>query len=105
MKHTYQVIEDNGGGLHLFIFDQNDKVIRGISNLEYLSHEDFMACINDLDNGSDGSDWEGQYGDPQAIYDEFNSSDFGSEVVGNESRTWPERMGRAAQIAYGVDGD
>lgn len=105
MKNTYQVIEDNGGGLHLFIFDENNKVVRGFSNLEYLSHEDFMDCIDGLKNGDDGSTWEGQYDDPQAIYDEFNESDFGSEVVGNESRIWPERMGRAAQLAYGIDED
>lgn len=103
MKTNYQVIEDNGGGLHLFIFDENDSVIRGFSNFEYLSHEDFILNLDALKGGDDGSDWEGQHDNPQAEYDNITSSEFGWVLVANESRMWPERMGRAAQMAFGIE--
>ncbi len=100
MKHSYQVLEDNGGGMFLFFFDENDKVVLGIENIEY-------AEPGDLDNITldEASGWESQLNDPAKAYKSITRYEFGWEVVADENGTYPDRMGGAALILFRVSED
>lgn len=104
----YQVIEDNGGGLHLFVW-------RG-RTMVYASHDHEYrpgSLVNDdlpaLEAGDDTSTWEGASSTPQDDYDNLTSYEHGWEIVaegGVERRKlYPGRMGRAAQLEFGVTDD
>jgi hypothetical protein len=97
-KMTYQVIEDNGGGLFIFFFDGNDSVVLGVENLEF-------AQPGDLDNPSlsEAKSWDSQLDNPQAHYDDITGRQFGYEVVADQHGVYPSRMGRAAQIIFRVE--
>ena len=47
-KNSFMYIEDNGGGLHLFVFDVNDKVVGGITNLEYAGEGEWDAVKDSM---------------------------------------------------------
>lgn len=104
----YQVIEDNGGGLHLFVF-RGRKVAYASSGHEYrpgsLTNDDLPA----LENGDDTSTWEGASSTPQADYDNLTSYEHGWEIVAEggvgRRKIYPGRMGRAAQEEFGVTDD
>lgn len=104
----YQVIEDNGGGLHLFVF-RGHRVAYASSGHEYrpssLVNDDLPA----LEDGDDTSTWEGNVDNPQAAYDELTSYEHGWEIVAEGSvgrrKIYPGRMGRAAQLEFGVTDD
>ncbi|MHC4195611.1 MAG: hypothetical protein ACYSQZ_06675 [Planctomycetota bacterium] len=86
----YQVIEDNGGNMYLFFFNEG-KVILGLPG--------------DLDNISfnDALDWDNPLSDPQAVYDNIISYEFGWDVVADQDGIYPDLMGRAAQIVYHIE--
>lgn len=102
MKPNFQIIESNAGHLLAFLFNRNNKVIRGIENLEYLSHADFMLNFNALKDGDDAEDWEGQIHNPAGVYNNIRL-DFGYELIADQSKTYPDKMGRAGSIAFGID--
>jgi hypothetical protein len=91
---TYQVIEDNAGGMYLFFFDGN-KVILGVENIEFVTP-------GDLDNVTldEAKTWDSQLDNPQSHYDNITSYEFGWQVVADQNGIYPAAMGRAAQIAY-----
>lgn len=100
----YQVVEDNGGGLHLFVF-RGRKVIAGFSGYEY-NVGNLSTDMNALESGGSTADWEGQMDTPQAAYDNLTGYQYGWQVVaeggkGNR-KLHKARMGRAAQIEFGV---
>lgn len=96
-KYNYKVIEDNGGGMYLFFFDDDGRVILGIENIEF-------AQPGDLDKISfdEAKTWDSQLDEPQAVYDNITSYEFGWVVVADQDGVYPDRMGRAAQLVYGV---
>ena len=98
----FQIIEDNGGGLHAFLFDANDNIVRGVTNLEYLSHDDFMINYNALKSGDDASDWDGLIENPAVNYEAITSHEYGYKIVASKSKIYPNRMGAAASIAFGI---
>lgn len=91
----HEVIEDNGGGIYLFVFDDDGQVARGIGNLEY-------AQPGDLDNLDDAAGWEGGLDDPQAAYKSITSYQFGWQVIADQNGVYPERMGRAGRILFEI---
>ena len=95
----YEVIEDNGGGLHLVIFGTD-------GNVEYLQYGTSGRLINDLQalkNGDDPvTDWEGNEENPQEVYDYMTSFEYGWEVVADNEGIYPNKMGCAARIEVGV---
>jgi len=116
----YQVIEDNGGGLALFILSgdgENKKVIYGATGYEYRPGaltEDIAAFMRD---GS-VEDWEvqtdGATGDPidaQAIYNSYDNHEYGWEVVAQgdfdtrKEIKWPKKMGATAKMEFGIGED
>ena len=108
-KFDYQVIEDNGGGLHLFIW-HGGKIRWGCSNLEYLDSADFAATLDYIERPGatlkELRTWDSQYQDPAASYTDLTASEYGWESIAiyeNSKRTvHPERMGRAGQLAFGL---
>lgn len=96
----YQVIEDNGGGVYLFVFGEAGAVTQVIGNLEY-------AEPGSLDNLSldEARTWEGLLDDPQAAYDDLAKFDFGWQVIADQDGVYPDRMGRAGQRLFQVAGD
>ena len=98
MKQNYQVIEDNGGGMSLFFFEK-DKVILGFTDIEFIEPGDLdEVTLNDA------LDWDNKLPDPQAIYDNITSYEFGWDVVADQDGIYPERMGAAARIVYRIEG-
>lgn len=101
----YKVIEDNGGGLHLYVFSGR-RCIWAHTGYEY-SPGNLTADLDSLENGADPRrDWDGGMDDPQAAYDNTTGYEHGWEVVaegGNDRRKLHKaRMGAAAQLEFGV---
>ena len=107
MKKTlsYQVIEDNGGGLHLAIFD-GDECIWYASGYEFIPdnlREDIAALQEGADPLQDG--WESDLPDgytPQQLYNEFTSRKYGWQIIADETNIYPHRMGAAGRMAFGL---
>jgi hypothetical protein len=107
-KHDWQVIEDNGGGLHLFVFHAGENVpVYGTCNMEYLSSEDFASTIERIEapdfDLSETQDWSSNYDDPQTAYSDLTASEFGWNSIAvfedGERRLHRERMGEAGKRA------
>lgn len=100
----FQVIEDNGGGLHLFALS-GKRVVFGGTGYEYRPGN-LTADIDALVGGDDTQTWESDVGNPQESYDYLTGSQYGAQVVaeGGKGRRklHKARMGRAAQIEFGI---
>lgn len=107
----FEVIEDNGGGLILAIFNEKNEVEYIHSGYEYNVGQ-LKNDLEELENGSNpatewdgncgGSDWE--FGnDPQALYDNITSFENGWEIVADNNGTYPNKMGNAARLEFGVE--
>ena len=109
-KLSYQVIEDNGGGLHLAVFD-GDVCIWFASGYEHSPNrllEDIAALQDGADPVQDG--WEPDLPDgytPQRLYDELTSHkhgcERGCEIIADETSIYPHHMGVAGRMAFGLD--
>ena len=103
---TYQVIEDNGGGLHLAVFN-GDECIWYASGYEYIPdnlREDIAALQDGADPLQDS--WESDLLDdytPQQLYNELTSYEYGWQIIADDAGVYPERMGAAGQRAFGLD--
>ena len=53
---TYQVYEDNAGGLHFTIYQEDEDFVRLLGICFNVRPEDIKTCIEDL---TDFTDWEG----------------------------------------------
>lgn len=73
----FEVLEDNGGGIQLFIFDENRKVEYAHIGYEFVPGQ-LVKDLKDLADGSNPKeDWEGNEDDPQAMYDDVTSLESG----------------------------
>ena len=104
---SYQVLEDNGGGLHLAVFS-GDECICYASGLEHLPVADVQEMIQALQDGTDPvqDGWESDLPDdytPQRLYDELTSYEYGWEIIADELDTYPWRMGAAGKRTFGLD--
>jgi hypothetical protein len=102
----YQVIEDNAGNLFLAVFD-GDECIYLASGFEY-DPENLQATIEALRNGGHPIQdcWESDFPDdyiPQQLYDELFGDEYGWEIIADEVGIYPERMGAAGRIAFGLN--
>ena len=104
---TYQVLEDNGGGLHLAVFSSDDECIWWGSGYEHSPDrlpEDIAALQDGADPVQDG--WEPDLPDgctPQQLYDELTSYEYGWEIIADELDTYPWRMGAAGKRTFRLD--
>ena len=95
----WQVIEDDGGGLHLAVFD-GGKVVYYSSGQEI--HGTLLDDLAALRQGDDTSGWEQQTDDPQAAYDELTSYESGWTVIADQDGVYVDRMGAAGLKALGI---
>jgi hypothetical protein len=100
----FQVLEDNGGGLHLAVFD-GDTCIYYASGYEHSPahlQEDMAALYSGRHPLQDG--WESDLPDgytPQQLYDNLTSFEYGWEIIADDAGVYPERMGAAGRIVFG----
>ena len=110
----YEVIEDNGGGLHLAVYDENgESVVYLHSGYEYITGQ-LTKDLVELKNGAEPEkEWDGNCGgldlefgeDPQALYDNITSYEYGWEIVADNDGIYPNKMGGAACLEFGIDRD
>jgi hypothetical protein len=101
-KYKYQVIEDNGGGLHLFIF-RGDRPIAYVGGYE-ARPEGLIEDLGALDAGTNIKGWELDLTiDPCEQRDSITRYEYGWEIVatggGGKRTLYPDRMGAAASLA------
>jgi hypothetical protein len=104
-KYIYSVVEDNGGGLTLYVFAADDHK-RTIPVYAHSGYEHNPAALRTdtaalADADADISDWEGCDPDPQASWDELDDYEYGYRIIADE--TGPiaeERMGAAGRSVY-----
>lgn len=97
----FNVIEDNGGGLTLVIFDDSDEVTYLHTGYEYILGQ-LTNDLTELSNGSDQSTWDGCEENPQEIYDNITSFEYGWEVIADNDGIYPEAMGTAGCLEFGI---
>lgn len=102
-KYDYVYIEGNAGGLHLLVL-AGEKPVAGITNLEYATPGEWQIVKDGLSKNplNEVRGWDGQmseYGiDPAQVYDDLASY----TVVCKNGVLYPSRMGRAAEIYFGL---
>lgn len=100
----YEVIEDNGGGLTLVVFNKNGKVDYLHSGYEYGKPGRLICDLEALKNGDDPvKEWDGNEDNPQEIYDNILSFEYGWEIVADNDGIYPDRMGRAACLEFAIN--
>jgi len=111
-KYEYIYVEDDGGGLYLYVLDADDNVLAGIHNLEYANTGEWRNVRDALnaDALATVSEWEGQMGpdndygvDLPATWADVDAR--AEELVCIDGTLYPDRMGRAAQRYFGVEND
>ncbi|MGC9189865.1 MAG: hypothetical protein ACP5GG_04025 [Conexivisphaera sp.] len=105
----YQVIEDNAGGLALYVFGEGgiDGGVVVFAHTSYEYHKgQLSADLDNLDAGGDVSLWDGNEEDPQALYDDLDKFESGwqkvAEGFGGKRYLYPELMGLAARFEFGL---
>jgi hypothetical protein len=96
--NTYKIIEDNGGGLYLFVFDSDGNVIDGIENLEYAPAGEYNTVKSGLatDPRAEIAGWDGHMDDPQSSYSDVTGYEYGWSVVDDNGDLCVDAMGAAA---------
>lgn len=99
MKKQFEVIEDNGGGLYLVVFNDNGNVIYLHSGYEYTAGA-LKTDISALDT-EDPEDWEGNEENPQQSYDDMTDYEYGWEVIADNNGCYYDKMGCAGHREFG----
>jgi hypothetical protein len=94
----YEVIEDNGGGLALAIFEDGVCVYYH-SGFEYGDPGEIAECIASID---DWQYWDGNSDNPQDAYDSVTSYEYGWRIIADNGGVYPDRMGYAGRREFGV---
>jgi hypothetical protein len=109
-KYIYKITEDNAGGLALWVF-WGKWVIYAHSGYEHNPGQ-LTQDLDALDRGTNISEWEGNEDDPQAAWDAIPEEwfhnggiQFVAEGSNGKRRLLKARMGRAAQIEFGVSNE
>lgn len=102
---SYQVIEDGGGALYLAVFNADDDIVFFADGFE-TDPDNLRASIAGAEAGDDVTRWDANgksLDQMQAEYDALVSQQFGWSVVADQEGIYPDSMGAAAQLAFGVD--
>lgn len=109
---NFEVIEDNGGGLHLFVLDADGKVTWGGANYEYCG-DALKEAVDLLMGGAtpESEGWEANFESlfgvtAQDAYDEFTEEgrrNGGWELIADQFGIYPDRMGYNAMEAFGIE--
>lgn len=93
----FQAIEDNGGGVHLAVFDETGKIVYLHSGYEYGYLGQIADDIRELKTDTNLNDWDGNSENPQEEFDRLTGYDFGWEIVADQEGMHLEKWGAAAQ--------
>jgi len=105
-KYNYKVVEDNGGGMTLFVF-WGRKPIYCHTGYEFIRHQ-LSNDLDALDAGTNLAEWEGGEDDPQGAWNSLFRADWycGNRIVveggGGKRKLHKGLMGRAAMLEFGV---
>lgn len=107
MANLYaKVIEDNGGGLHLYVMDSTDTCIYAHYGYEYRPGaltEDIKALI-ETDSVTDWEGYEENVAEEWEKLDiECTSRNIVADVTDSKLTLFPEKMGRAAQLELKIE--
>lgn len=105
-KLTWSVVEDNGGGLHLYVFapGPGERVVYAHCGFEH-SRGALSKCIEALNSGETTRDWDGCEDDPQGSWDYWTEDmrrNGGYKIICDE--TGPidtDKMGNAGRREFG----
>jgi len=99
---SWQVIEDNGGGLHLAIFDGGE-CRWFFPGFENGPQGELVRCIEALSDGTaDPNRWDGCSEIAEDEYDDLLSYDYGWRVIADEDGSKPDLMGAAGKREFGI---
>lgn len=98
-RRHFEVIEDNAGGLQLFVYGDNGDVVYAASDFEYVPG-DLAEAMKALWNGADpiADGWDIQYKDPQEFrngFTEQSQRNGGWELVADENGVYELMSGAA----------
>lgn len=101
IKKKFVIIEDNGGGLTLVVFDDNkpNKVSYLYTGYEYILGK-LTNDLIELANGADPSTWEGCEENPKEIY--IKSCEYGWEIIADNDGLYSSKMGAAGRLEFGI---
>lgn len=84
---------------------KGEKFRLAIARNEYANYTDDMvlADYEALKNGANPvTDWDGNEDNPQAVYDNIVSFEYGWEIVADNDGMYPDKMGCAACFEFGI---
>lgn len=98
----YEVIEDNAGGLYLAVFNKGNVIYM---HTEYeFNPGQLSEDIKALKRGDNPIiDWEGNVENPQKLYEEITSNVNTYKIVRDNNGVYPNNMGAAARLEFGVN--
>lgn len=101
-KVSYQVIEDNGGGLHLAVLNGDD-CIYFASGFEHYTDTSLQNNMTAVKMGIDplASGWEGEE-DPQGTYNDMTSHEYGWEIIADSDGVYPDKMGVSGKREFNI---
>jgi len=103
--YGYIFVEDNGGGLHVIVYNSLGKALAGVTELEHAEKGEWenvrgLMNINPL---AEVMLWDNQFQErgifPQRIYDNL---DLLGKIVCKNGDLYPSNMGAAARRYFGV---
>jgi len=102
----YEVIEDNAGQLYLFVF-QGGEIVYAADGFE-CSRGILKESLEELNRTGTVEDWEpGNIEEPEAVYetlqDWINEGMGGAKLIADQDGTYPDRMGAAGMIEFGIE--
>lgn len=112
MMKKFEVIEDNGGGLALVVYDENGKIEYIHTGYEYNPGQ-LSEDLKVLENGGNpAKEWDGnelhsmpEMEEPEELESWFpwEQKNVGWEVVADNDGIYPEKMGSAARLEFGIE--
>lgn len=107
----FQVMEDNGGGLYLIVFDENQEIIYMSTNFEYNQGELTSALIEISDKTQSEvktiiSSWETSYDENSwdiiDEYEKLTQDRVGVFTIIDNQNIYPALMGNAGCIEFKI---
>lgn len=101
IKKKFIIIEDNGGGLTLVVFDDNGSISYLRTGYEYILGR-LTNDLIELANGSDPSTWYNCEENPEEIYNDFLFHEYGWEIIADNDGLYSDKMGAAGRLEFGI---
>lgn len=105
---NFEVIEDNAGGLHLFVFDCNWMPVIAFCNFEYYKGS-LQEMLIELSEYEYAEDFAFHYKDdngilnPTGLYNELRKDGSGNNVIIDSYGFYISEMGSAAKYEFDIE--